>query len=262
MRALLRLGIRGYRRFLSGRGPLSRVTCTFARSESCSAYGLRVATEASGTLEALRLIRQRLSRCGRASLYKSRDDLAFGELYDDVSPGLDLDLDLDRGRGPDLDRFYAALVAARESPESVALVARGAAQSALLLGRQDLARQHARLAGAGSAMPPLRDADRVRAAWRWRLLLRVWLLGSGLGLGLGPVAGPWSVVPVILLGSLLLLGHVRRVQRLDRLLCRCAFTRLRPARARPVGPGAPRAAAAGLGGRGASPGTTLTRTLR
>lgn len=216
MRTLLILGVRGYRRFLSGRGPLARVRCSFARSESCSAYGLRVATESQGTMEALRLIRQRLSRCGSASLYRSRDDLAFGELYDDLDP----------------DRFYAALAAARESPESVALVARGAAQCALLVGRQDLARQHARRAGGGTAMPPLRDARRVRTAWRWRLLVRLSL--PGLCIGLWPVCGPWSVAPVILLGPLLLLDHLRRVQRLERLLCLCSFTRLRPARDRPT----------------------------
>lgn len=217
MRALLRLGIRGYRRFLSGRGPLARVTCSFARSESCSAYGLRVTTESQGTMEALRLIRQRLARCGRASLYKSQDDLAFGELYDDLDPS----------------RFYASLAAARESPESVALLARGAAQCALLMGLQDLARQHARRAGGCRAMPPLRDARRVRTAWRWRLLIRLSLLG--LCLGLWPVFGPWSVAPVILLGPLLLLGHLRRVQRLDRLLCQCSFTRIRPAHNLPMG---------------------------
>jgi putative component of membrane protein insertase Oxa1/YidC/SpoIIIJ protein YidD len=217
MRWLLRLGIRGYQRYLSGRGPLARVTCSFASSESCSAYGLRVATESQGTMEALRLIRQRLSRCGMASMYKSQDDLAFGELYDDLDPS----------------RFYALLTAARESPESVALVARGAAQCALLTGRQDLARQHARRAGGAGAMPPLRDARRVRTAWRWRLLMRLSLLG--LGLGLWPVFGPWSVAPVILLGPLLLLGHLRRAQRLDRLLCLCSFTRIRPALNRPMG---------------------------
>lgn len=219
MRALLILGIRGYRRFLSGRGPLTRVTCSFARSESCSAYGLRVATESQAAMEALHLIRQRLSRCGSASLYKRQDDLAFGELYDDLDPG----------------RFYASLAAARESPESVALLARGAAQCALLMGRQDLARQHARRAGGGTAMPPLRDARRVRAAWRWRLLIRLSLLG--LCLGLWPVCGPFGVAPAILLGPLLLLGHLRRVQRLDRLLCLCSFTRIRPARSRSLGDG-------------------------
>jgi putative component of membrane protein insertase Oxa1/YidC/SpoIIIJ protein YidD len=75
--------IQGYRRFLSGRGPLRSITCTFASSESCSAYALRVAAHvARNGPEAVRLIRARLHRCRQASLYRFVDGWGWGELYD------------------------------------------------------------------------------------------------------------------------------------------------------------------------------------
>jgi putative component of membrane protein insertase Oxa1/YidC/SpoIIIJ protein YidD len=66
---VLSLAIRAYRRWLSGRGPLRRVRCTFDDSESCSAFGLRAACEAPTTRVALARIRRRLRRCGDASLF-------------------------------------------------------------------------------------------------------------------------------------------------------------------------------------------------
>ncbi|MCW5807069.1 MAG: membrane protein insertion efficiency factor YidD, partial [Deltaproteobacteria bacterium] len=69
MRRALAAAIRAYRRWLSGRGPLRGVSCTFARCESCSAYGLRVAREAPTAAHAIRLIRRRLRRCRDASVY-------------------------------------------------------------------------------------------------------------------------------------------------------------------------------------------------
>ena len=67
----LALAIRAYRRYASGRGPLRRVCCTFATTESCSAYGLRAVEELAGSLpEALRLVRARMHACRRTSIYR------------------------------------------------------------------------------------------------------------------------------------------------------------------------------------------------
>lgn len=65
-----------YRAHLSGRGPLRRVRCTFERTESCSAYGLRIAAE-QPALRSLALVATRIRRCGRLSLYRDRDHAAW-----------------------------------------------------------------------------------------------------------------------------------------------------------------------------------------
>lgn len=72
-----------YRRYLSGRGPLKRVACTFRGTESCSAYGLRAVREAVGVGEAVRRIRTRLRACGETSLFVHGDQtLRWRPLYD------------------------------------------------------------------------------------------------------------------------------------------------------------------------------------
>ena len=71
-RRLLVLAIRGYRRWLSGRGPLRRVRCTFDHghdTESCSAFGLRTVREAPSARVAIGRIQRRLRRCRDASLF-------------------------------------------------------------------------------------------------------------------------------------------------------------------------------------------------
>lgn len=89
--------IDGYRRRLSGRGPLRRVRCTFHHGETCSAYGRRVAVEAPGALAALRLIRRRLHRCADASLYTlSGDVLGWGPAYDRPLAAWHTELERDR----------------------------------------------------------------------------------------------------------------------------------------------------------------------
>lgn len=65
-------GIRGYRQWLSGKGPLRRVRCTFddgQGGESCSAFGLRAAREAPSARVALGRIRRRIRRCGGVALF-------------------------------------------------------------------------------------------------------------------------------------------------------------------------------------------------
>ena len=82
--------IRLYRRRVSGRGPLRRVTCSFHAAESCSAYGLRVSEEvATGLGQALGLIRRRLRSCGDVAIVRFPDGpdhphgaLAWGALHD------------------------------------------------------------------------------------------------------------------------------------------------------------------------------------
>ena len=73
---ILRCLIVVYRRFLSGRIP--GVRCSFAESESCSAFGLR-ATEGPG---ALRKIRRRLARCRDACLLTDGNALSWTALHD------------------------------------------------------------------------------------------------------------------------------------------------------------------------------------
>jgi putative component of membrane protein insertase Oxa1/YidC/SpoIIIJ protein YidD len=155
-RALLGL-IRGYRRHLSGRGPLRRVTCTFSATESCSAHGQRVAAEVARSLPgALRLIRARLRRCREASLYRAGPGLAWGELYDDLSPA-----------------FADQVAALPERPATRRLLLLSAAQVARYSGRPELA-----LCLLGQARPlpgrpalVLRDGARV-PAWLLRRLCR------------------------------------------------------------------------------------------
>jgi putative component of membrane protein insertase Oxa1/YidC/SpoIIIJ protein YidD len=78
MRPLLALAIRGYRRYLSGRGPLRRVRCTFHATESCSAYGLRAVEQLSTSFpHALRLVRARIRMCRCTSIYRFEHGLGW-----------------------------------------------------------------------------------------------------------------------------------------------------------------------------------------
>ncbi len=83
---LLRVGVLGYRRWASGRGPLRRVRCTFEQTESCSAFGLRISRDAPNATIAVRLIRRRLRACGDACVHldsaRSGATLYWGPLYD------------------------------------------------------------------------------------------------------------------------------------------------------------------------------------
>ena len=110
MRRALAAAIRGYRRWLSGRGPLARVRCSFHASESCSAFGLRAATTAPSTWQAVARIRRRLRRCRDVSVYAlpgehGRHVLGWGADHD-----------------RDLDELCAELARDGESPAAQALV--------------------------------------------------------------------------------------------------------------------------------------------
>lgn len=74
----LALAIRAYRRWLSGRGPLRRTSCTFASTESCSAYGLRAVEDVAQSLpEAIGLVRARVRTCRRTSIYRFENGLGW-----------------------------------------------------------------------------------------------------------------------------------------------------------------------------------------
>ena len=71
-----------YRRWLSGRGPLRDVRCSFAPHESCSAFGLRATAEAPGAREALGRIRRRIRRCRDACLISDGHALSWTPFHD------------------------------------------------------------------------------------------------------------------------------------------------------------------------------------
>ena len=72
-----------YRRWISGQGPLRRVRCSFAAHESCSAYGLRIATSAASGRVAIARIFRRLRRCGDACLRSDGRVLSWTPLHDE-----------------------------------------------------------------------------------------------------------------------------------------------------------------------------------
>jgi hypothetical protein len=75
-----------YRRWLSGRGPLKRVVCSFAREESCSAYGLRIAQTAASARQTIGRIARRLRRCREACLLRDGGDVLSWATIHDLPP--------------------------------------------------------------------------------------------------------------------------------------------------------------------------------
>lgn len=74
--------ILAYRRWLSGRGPLRGVRCSFGGGESCSAYGLRATAEVPTARAALGRIMRRLRRCREACLLGDGETLSWAALHD------------------------------------------------------------------------------------------------------------------------------------------------------------------------------------
>lgn len=104
------LAIRAYRRWFSGRGVLRRVCCTFASTESCSAYGLRATSELATSLpDAMRLVRARLRACRRTSLYRFSAGLGWERDHELEPAALARDLAV-RGERPET---IAQVLAAR-----------------------------------------------------------------------------------------------------------------------------------------------------
>lgn len=110
LQRLLVLWILFYRRWISGRGVMKRVRCTFHHGETCSAFGLRVARESSGFWQAWRRIRRRVKRCRNASI------------YDCTVPGGPRALGWGSDHERPLDELLAELAADTEGPEARATV--------------------------------------------------------------------------------------------------------------------------------------------
>lgn len=71
-----------YRRWLSGRGPLRNVRCSFALEESCSAFGLRSARTATSWRQAIGRVARRLRRCREACLVRDGRSLRWATIHD------------------------------------------------------------------------------------------------------------------------------------------------------------------------------------
>ncbi|GAB4515849.1 MAG: hypothetical protein Tsb0020_34510 [Haliangiales bacterium] len=217
MRWLLVAAIRGYRRWLSGRGPLRAVRCSFERSESCSAYGLRVARDSPSALAAARQIRARIRRCGQASLYRVDGALTWGDIYD---------------RAP--DALFDALARARELPVTQAAVMRARAQVAGASGHDaDRARALSLAQAAQSAAPSAPRAQVVVRSQRGleRTLRRqrnARLLRAMTPLcALVALTGWLSLLPALLALALAVRAvraHARAHQRIDRIIAARAFS--------------------------------------
>jgi putative component of membrane protein insertase Oxa1/YidC/SpoIIIJ protein YidD len=172
-RGALAAAILLYRRHVSGRGPLRRVSCTFGRCESCSAYGLRVVREHARSLpDALRLVLGRIRRCRSASVHGHGRALSWGEDYD---------------RPDELDDLAAR---AHEQPRTRQALLWAAIGVTGYRGERALA---ARLRARSRALPgsvservrlPLRRGKGLRAHLRarWQRGLVITLLLAGLGL--------------------------------------------------------------------------------
>lgn len=152
--------IRGYRRFLSGRGPLRAITCTFGKTESCSAYALRVVKDARNVPEAVRLIRARLCRCRQASLYRFADGWGWGDIYDNHQNG----------------SLYVALKNAKEAPSTIGSVLWTAALAARHRGEEHAVRSYAHQAkqtGGPGAYVVIRDGNNWHRFLYRRLMVRM-----------------------------------------------------------------------------------------
>lgn len=93
-----------YRRWLSGRGPLRDVRCSFAPHESCSAFGLRATSEAPGAREALGRIRRRIRRCRDACLTSDGHAVSWSPLHDRAPAEIFAELHADGEGAPAIER--------------------------------------------------------------------------------------------------------------------------------------------------------------
>jgi putative component of membrane protein insertase Oxa1/YidC/SpoIIIJ protein YidD len=74
--------ILAYRRWISGRGPLRNVRCSFAPEDSCSAFGLRAARSSPTARIAIGRILRRIGRCRDACLLTDGRALSWMEAHD------------------------------------------------------------------------------------------------------------------------------------------------------------------------------------
>jgi putative component of membrane protein insertase Oxa1/YidC/SpoIIIJ protein YidD len=97
--------IRVYRRWISGRGPLRAVRCSFAGGESCSAFGLRATAEAPTARAALGRILRRLGRCRDACLLGDGKTLSWAALHDRPVDRIVDEMRCDGERAPAITRM-------------------------------------------------------------------------------------------------------------------------------------------------------------
>lgn len=166
-----------YRRWLSGRGPLRRVRCSFAAEESCSAFGLRATREAADARTAVGRIVRRLRRCGDACLLADRTTLSWPERHDLPPRAIVEAMRRDGERPPAIARMLAA-------------------RRAVALWRQDRAALVA-LAEVGAALsaPRVCSYPAVAARSRRRIAIRVALAVAAVA---GILVQPWLGVPAAL----------------------------------------------------------------
>jgi putative component of membrane protein insertase Oxa1/YidC/SpoIIIJ protein YidD len=218
-RRIAGLAIRGYRRWLSGRGPLRRVACTFATTESCSAYGLRAVDEVATSLRhALALVRARIDACRCTSIYR------FGER------GLGWEREHER----DPEELARLLERRGERPETIAQVL--AAREAVARWRGDhpalVAVLHARAARPPARHPiPVRPGDATIARYRRGVARGVVLATLALVVAvLAAIAAPRFAVPALvpLAGAAFLAARAQRsAHRLIRQRVAAGFVRPR-----------------------------------
>lgn len=172
------LAIRGYRRFVSGRGPMRGVCCTFASTESCSAYGLRATEELATSLpHALRLVRTRIRACRGMSIYRFSDGLGW---------------ERDHERAP--AELVAMLAARGERTDTIAQVLAARTAVAKWRGeRAELAAARSVAAGAKHRVG-VRAGDAAIARHR-----RTQVRGAGLAVlaAVGAVLTLWALVPMM-----------------------------------------------------------------
>lgn len=201
------LAIRAYRRWLSGRGPLRRVCCTFSSTESCSAYGLRAVEDIAGSLlEAVRLVRNRIKACRRASVYRFPAGLGW---------------DRDHELAP--SQLVHLLVTRGEHRETIAQVL--AARTLVARWRGDRASyaEAKRIAIAPAHRIPVRAGDAAIRGYR-RTMFR-----AGAVTVLAALLVSLHVVAIapVLLGTLVLAGARASAHRLEQQRVAAKF--LRPA---------------------------------
>jgi hypothetical protein len=98
--------ILAYRRWLSGRGPLRRVRCSFPE-DSCSTFGLRATTEAPTARIALARIARRLRRCRDACLLGDGRAISWTALHDRSPADIANEMRADGERDIAIDRMLA-----------------------------------------------------------------------------------------------------------------------------------------------------------
>jgi hypothetical protein len=230
-RALV-LAVRGYRRWVSGRGPLRRVRCTFDHGgggESCSVFGLRAAVESPNARVAWGRIRRRIHRCGGVALFAldapdGARALGWGDDHDRPLAELHAELVADGELAPALAQVLSAReTCARWRGDLGDAVAARSLRGALAPVRPQL-----------RAMPPLALLARALA---WRVLAAVlvvafvaslaWMMADSVRVA--GIAGAATAALALLPITALARRHLARRARLARQ-ARSALLREMPLR--------------------------------